>query len=80
MDALTQLCVLIPKSAARTTARADAHERAYHAYDGYTSPFETTKASANPCRDCDTMPALFISVAESRSEVILRCPHGEQTY
>jgi hypothetical protein len=29
-----------------------AHERAYHAYDGYTSPFEgtPTKATANLCR------------------------------
>ena len=57
------------------------HERAYHAYDGYTSPFETTKASANLCRYCEHHAgryALFISVAESRSEVILRCPHCEQ--
>jgi|ERR1700693_2011689 hypothetical protein len=59
------------------------HERAYHAYDGYTSPFEATSTHANPnlCRYCERhygRYALFISVAASRTEVTLRCPYCEQ--
>jgi hypothetical protein len=59
------------------------HERAYHAYDGYTSPFEepATKVAATLCRYCERHAgkyALFISSAASRSEVTLRCPHCEQ--
>jgi hypothetical protein len=58
------------------------HERAYHAYDGYTTPFESTatKAGATLCRYCENHSgryALFISSAESRSEVTFRCPHCE---
>jgi hypothetical protein len=61
---------------------SDSHERAYHAYDGYTSPFETkpTKTTANLCRYCDRHGgkyALFISAATSRSDVVLRCPYCE---
>jgi hypothetical protein len=56
------------------------HERAYHAYDGYTSPFEgsPTKATAHLCRYCKYHSrkfALFISAAKSLSEVTLRCPY-----
>src|SRR5579864_7308611 len=54
-----------------------AHERAYHAYDGYTSTFEgtPTKATANLCRYGERHSgryALFISATSSRSEVTLR--------
>jgi hypothetical protein len=61
---------------------SDSHERAYHAYDGYTSPFEVkpTKTTVNLCRYCERHNgryALFISEATSRSEVTLRCPYCE---
>jgi hypothetical protein len=59
------------------------HERVYHAYDGYTSPFEGTpsKATENLCRYCEDHSgkfALFISAATSPSEVLLRCPYCER--
>jgi hypothetical protein len=58
------------------------HERTYHAYDGYTSPFEAEPAhpTVNLCRYCERHPgryALFVSAAISRSEVTLRCPYCE---
>jgi hypothetical protein len=58
------------------------HERAYHAYDGYTSPFGGTpsKTTATLCRYCELHSgkfALFISAALSPSEVTLRCPYCE---
>jgi hypothetical protein len=58
------------------------HERAYHAYDGYTSPleFEPTKTTVNLCRYCECHNgryAMFISAATSRSEVTFRCPYCE---
>lgn len=59
------------------------HERTYHAYDGYTSPFELepTQATVNLCRYCERHSvkyALFISAATSRSAVTLRCPYCEE--
>jgi hypothetical protein len=56
------------------------HERSYHAYDGYISPFELTPtpATATLCRYCEMHSgryAMFISVAASPSEVMLQCPY-----
>lgn len=58
------------------------HERAYHAYDGYTSPFEVSATfnTADLCRYCERHNgryALFISAATSRSEVTMRCTYCE---